>query len=66
MKVCQDVLTLMSFQTCTSFCLILNIKDDIWKNAGDQTKLVIYFPTMEVSGDQELFGSSKYLVLCST
>ncbi len=24
-------------------------------------KLLIYFPTMEVSGDQELFGSSNIL-----
>ncbi len=26
----------------------------------------IYFPTMEVNGDQQLFGSSKYLLFLST
>ncbi len=48
-----------------------NIKEDILKNAGNQTVDApidfhsISLPTMEVSGDQQLFGSSKYLVLCS-
>ncbi len=27
---------------------------------------IFSFPTMEVNGDQQLFGSSKYLLLCST
>ncbi len=48
--------------------------EDILKNAGNETVLSpltysIYFPTMEVSGNQQLFGfqnSSKYLLLCST
>ncbi len=31
------VLTLMLFQTCMSFFLMLNIKEDILKNAGKQT-----------------------------
>ncbi len=26
----------------------------------------ISFPTMEVNGDQQLFGSSKYHILCLT
>ncbi len=56
-----------------SFCLMLNIKEDILKNAViKQLMLVpidfhsISFPTMEVNGDQQLFGSSKYLLLCLT
>ncbi len=61
----------MLFQTCMSFLLMLNIKEDILKNAGNQTVdgpidfHSISFPTMEVNGDQQLFGSSKYLLLCS-
>ncbi len=49
-----------------SFSLMLNIKEDILKNAGNQTVdgpidlYSIYFPTMEVSGDQQLFSSSKF------
>ncbi len=56
----------MSFQTCMSFFLMLNIKEDILKNAGYQTVdssidfHSIYFPTLDVSGDQQLFGSSKF------
>ncbi len=36
-KFSHHLLTLMSFQTCTSFFLMLNIKEDILMNAGIQT-----------------------------
>ncbi len=58
-----------------SVSLMLNIKEDILKNAGNQTVdgLIdfhsIYFLTMDVNGDQQLFDyqhSSEYLLLCST
>ncbi len=46
---------------------MLNLKEDILKNAVNQTVddsyiyfNSIYFPTMEVSGDQQLSGSSKF------
>ncbi len=51
---------------------MLNIKEGILKNAGNQTVdmvpidfLSILLP-MEINGDQQLFGTSKYLLLCST
>ncbi len=34
---CHNLLTLMSFQTCMSYFLMLNLKEDILKNAGNQT-----------------------------
>ncbi len=34
---CHHLLTLMSFQTCMGFLLMLHIKEDILKNAGNQT-----------------------------
>ncbi len=34
---CHHLLALMSFQTCMSLFLMLNIKYDILKNAGNQT-----------------------------
>ncbi len=46
-----------------------NMKEDILKNAGNQTVdefHSIYFPTIEVNADQQLFDckhSSKYLLL---
>ncbi len=55
-----------------SFCLMLKIKEDILKNADNPTvdvphSLIYYlFPYMEVNGDQQLFGFSKYIILCST
>ncbi len=64
------LLTHVSFQTCMSFVLMLNIKD-ILKNAGNQTLMVpidihsVFSPTMEVNGDK-LVCSSKYLLLYST
>ncbi len=33
----MHLLALKSFQTCMSFFLMLNIKEDILKNAGNQT-----------------------------
>ncbi len=50
---------------------MLNIKEDSLKNASNQTvvgphRLSIYFPTMEINREQQLFNSSKYLFLCST
>ncbi len=54
---------------------MLNKKEDILKNAGNQTVdgLIdfhsISFLTMDVNGDQQLFDcqhSSEYLILCST
>ncbi len=48
---------------------MLNIKEDILKNAGNQTVPIdfysIYFPPMEIKGDQQLFGSSKFFKLSS-
>ncbi len=55
------LLTLMSFQTCMSFFLMLNIRN----YAGNQRVMVpidfhsISFPTMEVNGDYQQFVSSK-------
>ncbi len=58
----------MSFQTCMSFFLMLNIKEDILKNAGKQKELMVPIdflsnssPTIEVNGDHQLFVSSKYM-----
>ncbi len=46
-----------------SFCLMLNIKEDILKNTGNQTVDGPHWPhiyfIMEVNGDQQLFGCSK-------
>ncbi len=58
----------MSFQSCVSFFLMLNIKEDILKNAGIKHLMVpldfhsIYFDntTMEINGDQLIVN---YLVL---
>ncbi len=44
----------MLFQTCMRFFLMLNIKGDMLKNAGNQTIHCISFPTMEFNGDQQL------------
>jgi len=55
-----------------SFFLLLNTKQDILKNVGNQTvdgTHSIFFPTMEVNGYHQLFDylhSLKYLLLCST
>ncbi len=46
------------------FLFILNIKEDILKNTVNQT--VAINPALEVNGNQQQFGSSKYLLLCST
>ncbi len=57
---CHHLLTHVSFQTCMSFVLMLNIKEDILKNAGNQTLMVpidihsVFSPTMEVNGDKRL------------
>ncbi len=51
---------------------MMNIKEDILKNAGNKKLMVpidfqsISFLTMDVFGDRQLFGFSKYLLLCST
>ncbi len=61
----------MLLQTCMSFFLMLNKKEDILKNAGNQTAdgphdfHSILCPTMEVNGDQQLFGSSKFFKISS-
>ncbi len=53
------------------FFLMLNIKGDILKNAGNQTvdgpHWIPYdlFPYMEVNGDQQLFGSSRFFKISS-
>ncbi len=47
--------------------IMLNMKEDMLRNAGNQTFDAphnIYFPTMEVNGYQQLFGSLKYLLMC--
>ncbi len=36
MKISHRLLTLKLFQTCMSFCLLLNIKEDILKNVGNK------------------------------
>ncbi len=44
------------------FILVLNTKEDILKNVGNQTVAGLqwlpyfFFPTIKVSGDQQLFG----------
>ncbi len=46
--------------------MLFYVKEDILKNAGNQTTdgpidfYSIYFPTMEVNGDQQMFVSSKF------
>ncbi len=62
----------MSFQTCMSFfSYIEHKKKDILKNAVNQKLMVpidfhsIYFPTMGVNRDQQLFGSSKFFKIFS-
>ncbi len=49
---------------------MLNIKEDILKNAGNHTvdgpHLLPYSIYIEVNGDQQLFGTSKYLLLIWT
>jgi len=58
-------------QTCMSFFLLLNAKEDILKNDlnfGTIDFHSIFFPTMEVNGAKQLLGSNrfpKYLPLCS-
>ncbi len=50
---------------------MLNTKEDILKNAGNQTIdgpidfYSISFSTMEVSGDQQPFGCSKFFKISS-
>ncbi len=49
---------------------MLNKKEDILKNAGNQLMVPIdfhsiSFPAMEVNGDQQLFGSSKFFKISS-
>jgi len=49
------------------FFLLLNAKEDILENVGNQTSIVFFSPTMEVSGVHQLFGyqhPSKDLALC--
>jgi len=36
-KFCHHLLTLKLFQTCMSFFLLLNPKEDIWKKDWNQT-----------------------------
>ncbi len=68
------ILALKLFQTCMSFFLLLNTKEDILKNVGNQTADDLHWlpydkrsrkkNTMEVDGDHQMFGyqhSSKYL-----
>jgi len=74
-KCWHHLLTLKWFQTCMSFFLLLNTKENILKNVGNRTVdcnhwlPLIFFPTMEGNGVHQLFNcqhSSKYLLLCST
>ncbi len=51
----------MLSQTCINLFLVVNTKEDISKNVGNQTVAGpldsrIYKNTMELTGDQELFG----------
>ncbi len=54
----------MLFKPCMSFLLLLNIKEDILKNVGDQmlvaiglhNVLVFFVCAMDVNGYQQLFG----------
>ncbi len=58
----------MSFETCISLFLMLNIKEDILKNAANQVPIdfhSISFLTMEVNRDQQLFGSSEFFKISS-
>ncbi len=68
----------MLFKTCMSFLLLLNIKEDILKNVGDQMLVAIGLHNVLVffwlcNGRQWLSATvwfptffSKYLLLCST
>ncbi len=64
MKICHHLLTLMSFQTCVSLFLMLNIKEDILKNAGNQTVDGV-FPTSIVEKEilWKSMGTKNCLVL---
>jgi len=62
-KCSHSLLTLKLFQTCMSFFLLLNTKEDILKNVGNQTvdsshltPIVGKENTMEVNGYWELSG----------
>jgi len=55
-KFCHHLLTLKFFQTCMSFFLLLNSKEDILKNVGNQTVDGRKKKnTMEVNGFRQLF-----------
>ncbi len=61
---CHYLLTLMLFQTCMSFFLLLNTKEDILKNMGITKQLTVaidlhtfFSHSMEVNGYRQLFGS---------
>jgi len=66
-KFCHHLLTFELFQTCMSFLLLLNTKEDILKNIGyhlpDSWMGNKYI--MEVNGAHELWHYSKYRLLCS-
>jgi len=58
-KFCHHLLTLKLFQTCMSFFLLLNTKEDILKMIGTLAPLtsIVFFSTMEVNGAKQLFVS---------
>ncbi len=64
----------MSFQTCMSFFLMLNIKEDSLKNAGYQTVdssidivfISLLWTSVGINNCLVLQNSSNYLLLCST
>ncbi len=61
----------MSSQPCMSFFLMLNIKEVFWRMLVIEQLMVhidfhsISFP-LEVNGDQQLFGSSKFFDISSS
>jgi len=69
-KFCHHLLILKMLQTCMSFCLLLNTKEDIVKNDWNFGTIDFHsiFFLLWNYGAKKLFGShcsSKYLLLCS-
>ncbi len=50
--------SVLSFQTFMNFFLLMNAKEDILKNVGNQTVdfYILFSNAMEVNGYRQLFG----------
>ncbi len=57
-KLCHNLLTLKLFQTCMSFFLLLNTKEDILKNVGNQ---IVDFHSLEQLEDEWIMTEFSFL-----